>query len=106
MMNLKTFHYFLYGIVKQSNEVWYPKASKQTSFSYPIFHGFLQNMHQNIRKGSYFMNSSSSGRFEVLCRCLILFNYESRISQQAKIVKMARLLDFLTLSEVNDNENN
>ncbi len=51
-------------------------ASKQTSFSYSIFRGFLQNMHQNIRKGSYFMNSSSSGEylifFCVLCLCLLL----------------------------------
>jgi hypothetical protein len=47
-------------------------ASKQTSFSYSIFHGFLQNMHQHIRKGLYFMDSSSSGGFEVLCRCLII----------------------------------
>jgi hypothetical protein len=28
-------------------------------------------MHQNIRKELYFINSSSSGGFEVLCRCLV-----------------------------------
>ncbi len=46
-------------------------ASKQTPFSYSIFHRYLQNMHQKIRKGPYFMNSSSSGEFEVLCLCLL-----------------------------------
>ncbi len=54
---------FFQKVVRQSKkfDIWH--ASKETSFSYSIFHRFLQNMHQNIRKGSYFMNLSSSGEY-------------------------------------------
>jgi hypothetical protein len=55
------------GIVKQSKKFGSQHVSKQTLFSYPIFRKFLQNT-QKIRKGPYFMNSTSSGEFEVLYR--------------------------------------
>jgi hypothetical protein len=75
MRNLKTFHYFLYGIIKHSNKVWYPTCLEANIILILNFPRISAKYALKYQKRTIYYEFKQFWRifniFCVLCLCLL-----------------------------------